>query len=96
MRFNLLIILILLALLTHSQAATLIVRSDGDGYSEIQDAIGAATSGDTVLVYGGTYQENLNVTKPLTLRGMRSPVVSGSFEGSAITISADGVILEGV
>ena len=102
MRSKLLIIPVLIALLPPSQAATLIVSSRGGDYLNIQadylsiqDAIDNATSGDIILVDNGTYRENLNVNKTLTLRGMRSPVVSGSFSGSVITINADGVVLEG-
>jgi plastocyanin len=44
-------------------------------YTKIQDAINASSEGDTILVYSGTYYENVNVNKQLTLGGIGMPVV---------------------
>jgi parallel beta-helix repeat protein len=67
--------------------------------TSIQDAIDAALTGDTIVVYKGTYPERVNVTKQLILRGIDSgsgkPVVDAGGSGSAITLSADDITLEG-
>jgi len=59
-------------------AATLTVCPSGCAYSGIQTAINAASSGDTIQVQSGTYYENVNVTKQLTLRGIGMPVVDAN------------------
>ena len=37
-------------------------------FRKIQDAVDAATAGDTIIVYQGTYTENVNVYKRLTIK----------------------------
>lgn len=57
-------------------AATLTVDdSGGADYMRIQDAINNASTGDTILVYSGTYYENVNVTKQLTIRSSGTTVI---------------------
>lgn len=51
-------------------AATLTVDdSGGANYTRIQDAINNSNNGDTILVYSGTYFENIVVNKLLTIQG---------------------------
>jgi len=80
-------------------AATYTVCPIGCNYTSIQAAIGAAYSGDTIEVYSGTYYEDVNVTKQLILRGVDTgsgkPVVAAGGNGSAITLSANGIVLDG-
>lgn len=80
-------------------AATLTVDDSGGGYPSIQAAINAASTGDTILVYSGIYTEQVAVNKQLILLGMDNgggkPIVSAGGTGSAITLSADGITLDG-
>ncbi len=68
-------------------------------FATIQEAVDAASAGDTVEVFSGTYYENVEVNKQVTLRGVDTgggkPVVDAGDSGSAITLSADGITLEG-
>ncbi len=89
-------VLAILLLAGGAGAATLTVDdSGGANYTRIQDAIDNASNGDTVLVYSGTYYENVNVKKHLTMRGIGMPVVDARGSGSAIRLAADGIVLEG-
>jgi parallel beta-helix repeat protein len=70
-----------------------------DNYTKIQWAVNNATAGSTIIVKNGTYYENVAVTKQLILRGIDTytgyPVVDAGGRGNAITLSADGITLEG-
>ena len=65
--FMLLLILIALIIPTPTSAAELHVGR-AEGYNTIQDAVNAASPGDTVVVAPGTYVENVFVNKSLTIR----------------------------
>jgi parallel beta-helix repeat protein len=84
---------------SNASSTTFIVCPSGCTYSSIQTAIDAASPGDTIEVQSGTYFENVNVTKTLTLlgndTGTGKPLVNAAGIGSAITLSADGITLKG-
>jgi len=96
---SLLFLMILVSLPTVVQADVVTVGADGE-YTGIQEAIDAARLGDTVEVQSGTYHENIVVNKPLAVRGVDTgggkPVVDAGEGGSALTLSAGGVRLEGL
>jgi len=95
--FNFLAVLALF--LAGADAATITVGPEGCDHVSIQAAIDAACPGDVVEVAGGTYRENLVVDMPLVLRGSgngtEKPIVDACGRGSAVTLVADGVQLEG-
>jgi len=61
----------------------------------IQSAIDATSVGQIIEVQNGTYFENVNVTKSVTLKGVGNPIVDAGGRGSAITLSANNSILQG-
>ncbi len=67
----------------------------GSNYATIQAAINDASPGDEIHVDSGMYYENVNVSKQLILHGIGMPVVNAGGSGSAITLVADGIVLEG-
>lgn len=82
-----------------AEAATITVGPEGCDHVSIQAAIEAASPGDVLVVAGGTYSENLVVDRPLVLQGAGNgtdrPIVDADGRGSAVTLVADGVRLEG-
>ena len=68
-----------------ASADTITVCPSGCDYTTIQAAVNAASPGDTVFVYSGTYTENVNVNKRLTLQGEGADVVTvTSIHGSGV------------
>jgi parallel beta-helix repeat protein len=70
----------------------------GKDYATIQAAVDDAEPGWTVLVYPGTYEENVTVNKAgLTLKSNDGPEVTTvkGIIGSVIEVVADGVTIDG-
>jgi len=97
-----LVLCILMALLVataSSSAKTITVDDDlkdcpTANYTSIQPAINNATDGDIILVYTGTYSENVVVNKTLNLTGIGMPVVDGMNKGNTVTITSNNCIIE--
>ncbi|MCC4116611.1 nitrous oxide reductase family maturation protein NosD [Aromatoleum toluclasticum] len=62
----------------------------------IQAAIERAAPGDVVEVARGHYTENLLIAKPLTLRGIQRPTVSGGQKGDTIRVTSPDVVIDGL
>jgi nitrous oxidase accessory protein len=61
----------------------------------IQQAIESARTDDRIEISNGTYLENIHVTKRLALVGIERPVIDAGWIDNAITLSADGITIEG-
>ncbi|MFV9676361.1 MAG: right-handed parallel beta-helix repeat-containing protein [Methanosarcinales archaeon] len=65
-------------------------------FNTIGAAISAASGGDTIMVYAGSYTETITVDKTLTLQGVGQPVIdAGGAATDAVKITSPGVILQG-
>ena len=76
----------------------LYVGGSGSGnYTKIQDAINAASDGDTIFVMTGTYYENLLVNKRVSLIGENryNTIIDGSKHRYVIQIIEDQVKISG-
>lgn len=73
-------------------AATVSVQPGQD----LAAAIQAAAPGDVVEVARGLYRVNLLIDKPLTLRGIDRPTLSGGNQGDTIRVTAPGVVIDGL
>jgi len=79
---------------------TWVVDTAGTGdFSIIQDAINAASSGDTIMVKEGTYYEHLTINKELTLQGENrdSTIIDaqGTEPWGIVVVSANNVKISG-
>ena len=61
--------------------------------ASLQAQIDRAQPGDTLIIDGGTYRENVVIDKPLVLKGRNWPVIDGGGDGDVVTITADDVTL---
>lgn len=77
-------------------ANILTVGGENDRYTSIQNAVNDAHSGDIIEVSPGVYFENIYVDKSIILRGIGDnlPIIDAGGNGAAITLLAEGVILE--
>ena len=62
----------------------------------IAAAVRLAGPGDVILVERGHYEERLLIDKPLTLRGIDRPTLSGGMQGDVIRVTAPDVTIEGL
>ena len=77
-----------------TEPTTIIVPHD---YATIQEAINAATPGDTIFVYNGTYYENVVMNKTVSLIGENrsSTIIDGSKNGDVVSVEASNVSISG-
>ena len=69
-----------------------------DEFTKIQWAVDNASAGDTIIVRDGTYNENVEVDKQLTIKsenGSAYCIVNGSWWLDVFTLKADGIRIEG-
>mgnify|MGYP006287260059 CR=1 FL=1 len=94
----LMLILSGVGLTTALENDTIYVDDDGTAdYTSIQDAIDASSKGDTIYVYEGTYHENLQIDKTISLMGEEKSTtfIHGTGHGNVVNITADGVTMQG-
>ena len=73
-------------------AATVSVQPGQD----LAAAVKAAAPGDVIEVARGMYHVYLLIDKPLTLRGIDRPTLSGGNQGDTIRVTAPDVVIEGL
>jgi parallel beta-helix repeat protein len=91
---SIIIVILCLSLAANAAGAVTIV---GNGQS-IQEAVDGAEPGDSIEVQSGVYAEQVIIAIPLTLRGIDTgggdPLVDADGAASAVTCSAEGIVLE--
>jgi nitrous oxidase accessory protein len=62
----------------------------------LQARIRGAAPGDTIVLHGGVYEENVLIDRRIVLIGVDGPVISGTGRGSAVTVTADSCTIAGL
>jgi nitrous oxidase accessory protein len=90
-------LIVLATLVVPASAAELTVGTDGQ-YKTIQQAVNAATSGDTIRVTPGTYNENVVVNKSLTITAAsgRPTVQAADSSADVFLLTSPGVHIDGL
>ncbi len=83
-----------------TRGTTLYVGGLGpNNYTTIQEAVNAASAGDTVYVYDDSspYRENIQINTSLSLIGEQktTTVIDGMLQGNCVTVNADDVTITG-
>lgn len=92
---RILLLPLLIAIITTQASATIFEVGDAKEYSSIQTAVNDAIEGDKIIVYGGTYNENVILDKRLILEGVDDPVIDASGNGNPISIYAGNSVVDG-
>jgi len=99
LRCSILALILLSAILGCAGAATITVCESGCDSSSIKSALNQSMTGDVTEVRGGTYNENLDIQRSVSLVGVSDgdgmPEINGSGHGSAVVINIDGVNISG-
>ena len=62
----------------------------------IAAAVARAAPGDVIRIERGRYVERLVIDKPLTLKGIDRPTISGGLQGDTIRVVAEDVVIDGL
>jgi nitrous oxidase accessory protein len=87
---------VLLALASAGEARTWTVGARDADFPLIAPAIAAAGDGDTIRITGGTYREDIVLSKRLAIIGIGNPTVFGRSAGTVIAVRADGCEVRGL
>lgn len=87
--------LILISVSIIARAETVHTVSADGPFLSISEAISAASSGDTIKVTAGFYNEHIVVDKSLKLVGIDQPKIDGSGKGTVVIIKAPKVTFKG-
>ena len=102
---GLVLVCVLLMFLPVPAEGKVVTVGEGGEFRSLREALKNAREGDTILVKGGVYEENLLIEKRVHIKGVGEPVILWegtdnpfipSDEAYIVGIRADGVVIEGL
>ncbi|NOR47232.1 MAG: DUF1565 domain-containing protein [Methanosarcinaceae archaeon] len=93
-----LVVMIFSLMIGAASAKTWYVDDDGGSgvdFTNIQNAIDAASDGDTVFVYNGTYYENINLKDGIMMQGESADVTTINGSGNKVVVEAGNSTIAG-
>ncbi len=69
--------------------------SPGGELNSISEAIKLANDGDTILVYGGSYNEKIVINKQIKFIGKNRPEIIGDGSGTVVNVSSPNIVIKG-
>ena len=96
--FAWIIIFLFFSIGTASAKTWYVDDSGGADFTEIQDAVDAASKGDMIIVKDGIYNENIEVNKQLTIEsenGADRAIVRAKYSDPVFEIAVDYVVISG-
>lgn len=94
MAIRIALLMVLLLLVWPVQATPTLLRVAAG--ESLQQAIDAAPPGAVIEIERGLYRGNFRIERPLTLRGIGRPTLSGGLHGDTLRIAAADVTIEGL
>lgn len=95
---NHIVVFLIIVIVDTASGLALTVSQDGSGdYTDLVEAITAASEGDTIMVHSGGYAGPLSIDKSITLLGAGpdNTFISASFSAAIAINRADQVTIEG-
>jgi eukaryotic-like serine/threonine-protein kinase len=93
------LVLVVLYLVSSPVTATVLTYPADAGNSSLQGLVNTAQNGDTILVNGGEYCENLVINRSIVLGALDSghpPEIISGAGIAGITLNANGIVVDGI
>lgn len=69
----------------------------GKAYTSVKQGLSAAVSGDSIIIYAGTYKEgNIQIDRPVSIIGVGFPVIDGDKKTEILSVRSSDVVINGL
>lgn len=92
-----LVLIVSILLVAFSQTSLAVIINVPSDHPTIQAAVDAASEGDTVFVWPGVYEENVEIIQAVVLKGhnKHNTIIDAAEVGSCVRVRANGTVVDG-